>query len=84
MHPGIHVIHNDAPRSLTEIEEIIKRIDMPALRDAGMSIHQIGPTQHGYVRVAVERDAAAAQAEFDEMLGPDVIRVVEAPMVQAC
>lgn len=84
MHPGVYVIHNDAPRSLREMEEIVERIDMPALRDAEMSIHQKGPTQHGYVRVAVERDAAAAQAELDEMFGPDVIRVVEAPMAQAC
>jgi hypothetical protein len=83
MHPGVYVIHNDAPRSLRQIEEIIERIDVPALRDAGMSIHQIGPTQHGYVRVAVERDAPAAQAKLDAMLGPDVTRVVEAPMAQA-
>jgi hypothetical protein len=83
MHPGVYVIHNDAPRSLREIEEIIKRIDVPALREAGLSIHQIGPTQHGYVRVAVEKDAPAAQAKLDALLGPDVIRVVEVPRVQA-
>ena len=58
------------------------RIDVPALRESGMSIHQIGPTQHGYVRVAVERDARAAQAKLDAMLGPDVIRVLEAPRAQ--
>jgi hypothetical protein len=83
MHPGVYVIHNDAPRSLRQIEEIIERVDVPALRDAGMSIHQVGPTQHGYVRVAVERDAPAAQAKLDAMLGPDVTRVVEAPMAPA-
>lgn len=82
MHPGVYVIHNDAPRSLGEIEEIIEGIDVPALRGGGMSIHQIGPTQQGYVRVAVERDAPAAQAKLDEMLGPDVVRVVEAPMAR--
>jgi hypothetical protein len=38
MHPGVYVIHNDAPRSLRQIEEIIERIDVSALRDAGMSI----------------------------------------------
>jgi hypothetical protein len=32
--------------------------------------------------VAVERDAPAAQAKFDEMFGPDVVRVVEAPMAR--
>jgi len=84
MHPGVYVIHNDAPRSLNEMEKMIRRIDMPALRDAGISIHQIGPTQHGYLRVAVETDAHGAQAKFDEMCGPDVIRVVEEPMARAC
>jgi hypothetical protein len=78
-HPGVYVIHNDAPRSLSEIEEIIERIDIAALRDAGISIHQIGPTQHGYVRVAVEEDAPAAQAKLDAMFGSDVVRVVEEP-----
>ena len=77
MHPGVYVIHNDAPRSLKEIEEIRERIDMAVLRDAGISIHQIGPTPDGYVQVAVERDALGAQAKLDEMFGPDVIRVHE-------
>jgi hypothetical protein len=82
MHPGVYVMHNDAPRSLREVEEIIERIDIAELRDAGISIHQIGPTQHGYVRVAVARDAPAAQAKLDERFGPDVIRVVEEPMAR--
>lgn len=64
------------------MEEIIERIDIAALRDAGISIHGIGPTQHGYVRVAVERDVPAAQGKFDEILGPDVVRVVEEPMMR--
>ena len=82
MHPGVYVIHNDAPRSLNEMDVIIERIDMPALRAAGMSIHGKGPTQHGYVHVAVESDAPAAQAKFDEIFGPDVVRVVEEPMAR--
>src|SRR6201987_1533093 len=82
MHADVYVIHNYAPRSLREIEEIIERIDVPALRDTGISIHQIGPTQHGYVRVAVERDAPVAQLKLDEMFGPNVIRVVEEPMAR--
>jgi hypothetical protein len=73
IHPGVYVLHNDAPRSLNEMEEIIERIDMPALREA---------TQHGYVHVAVETDAPAAQAKFDKMFGPDVVRVVEEPMAR--
>jgi hypothetical protein len=81
-HPGVYVIHNDAPRSFKEMEEIIERIDVAALRDGGMSIHQIGPTQHGYVRIAVERDAPGAQTLFDDMFGRDVVRVVEEPMAR--
>jgi hypothetical protein len=84
MHPGVYVTHNDAPRSLSGIEEIIRRIDIAALRDAGISIRQIGPTQHGYVRVAVERDVPAAQEKFDEILGPDVVRVIEEPLARWC
>lgn len=82
MHPGVYVIHNDAPRSLNEMKEIIGRIDMPALRDAGMSIHKKWPTQHGYVHVAVEADALGAQAKFDELFGPDVVCVVTEPMAR--
>jgi hypothetical protein len=82
MHPGVYVIHNDAPISLSGIEEVIRKLDITGLRDAGISIHQIGPTQHGYVRVAVERDVAAAQRKFDEICGPDVVRVIEEPMVR--
>jgi hypothetical protein len=84
MHPGVYVIHNDAPRSLNEMTEIMERIDIAPLREAGMSIHGKGPTQHGYVLVSVERDAPAAQADFDAMFGPGVVRVVEEPMGHAC
>jgi hypothetical protein len=80
MHTGVYVIHNDAPRSLREIEAIIERIDVVALRNAGVSIHGKGPTQDGYVHVTVERDAPGAQVELDEMFGPDVIRVTEEPL----
>jgi hypothetical protein len=55
MHRGVYVNHNDAPRSLDELQVIIKQINVPALRDAGISIHQIGPTPHGYARVAVDK-----------------------------
>jgi len=84
MHPGVYVIHNDAPRSLQELEAIIKQFDVRALKNSGISIHQIGPTPHGYVRVAVERDASDVQAKLDEMFGSGVIRVVEAPRAIAC
>lgn len=83
MHPGVYEIHNDAPRSRNEVEQIIKRIDIAALRETGMSIHGKGPTERGYVEIAVERDAPGARAVFDEMFGRRVVRVVEEPMGRA-
>jgi hypothetical protein len=79
MHPGVYVIHNDAPRSLREIEEIRGRIDTAARQDAAISYHGNGPTHDGYLRVMVDRDAPGAQAKLDEMFGPDLIRVTEEP-----
>jgi hypothetical protein len=80
MHAGVYDIHNDAPRSRNEVEETLRRIDIAALRETGMSIHGKGPTEHGYAEVAVERDAQDARAVFDEMFGRGVVRVVEEPM----
>lgn len=82
LHPGVYVIHNNAPRSRKEVEAIIERIDVLALRGEGMSIHGKGPTQDGYVHVTVEGDAPGAQAKLDEMFGQDVIHVTEEPMGQ--
>jgi hypothetical protein len=81
MHPGVYVIHNDAPRSLNEIEEIRRRVDAAA-RSAVTSYTGNGPTPDGYLHVTVERDAPGAQAKLDEMFGPDMIRVTEEPMGQ--
>jgi hypothetical protein len=81
MHPGVYAIHNDAPRSLREIEEIRRRVDTAARSDAVLSIsyHGNGPTEDGYLKVMVDRDAPGAQTKLDELFGPDVIRVVEEP-----
>jgi len=83
MHPGVYLIDNDAPRSRRQIEEVIETIDAPALQESGISIHQIGPTHDGYVRVAVVSDAPGAQAKLDQMFGSGVIRVTEQPRAQA-
>jgi hypothetical protein len=84
MHPGVYVIHNDAPRSLREIEEIRGRIDAAAREDAAISYHGNGPTHDGYLRVLVDGDAPGAQAKLDEMFGPDLIRVTEEPRHHFC
>ena len=81
MHPGIYVIHNDAPRSLREIEEIRDRVHTAAWQDPEISYHGNGPTHDGYLHVSVDADAAGAQAKLDEMFAPGLIRVTEEPRV---
>jgi hypothetical protein len=54
MHPGVYVIHNDAPRSLKEIEEIRERVGIAAREDLGISYNGDGPTQDGYREVTVD------------------------------
>ena len=83
MHPGVYVIHNDAPRSLKEIEEIRERVRMAALRDSGISYTGDGPTQDGFLQVTVDSDAPGARAKLQEMFGPGLIRVTEEPMGRA-
>ena len=84
MHPGVYLIHNDAPRSLLEVVEIIERIDFRSLQAAGIAIFEKGPDPDGYVRVLVSSDAAGAQAKLDEMFGPNLIRVYEQSRPVAC
>jgi hypothetical protein len=81
MHPGVYVIHNDAPRSLKEIEEIRERVR--AGRDPGISYTGDGPTQDGFLQVTVDSDAPGARAKLHEMFGPGLIRVTEEPMGRA-
>lgn len=76
--PRVSGIHNDAPRSLKEIEKIKERLDIAARKDPAISYHGSSPTHDGYLQVLVERDAASAQAKLDAMSGSDVVRVREA------
>ena len=77
-HPGIYVIHNDAPRSLHAVMSIAHEIDPGALKTKGIDVVQWGPTQDGYLQVGVSSNVAKAQTFFDAKYGKGIIRVVHA------
>jgi hypothetical protein len=82
--PGVYVIHNDAPRSLSAIEEARKLIDFHELTREGIDIVSHGPTVDGYLSVGVMCDVPTAQAKLDETFGHNLIRVHERKPAIAC
>jgi hypothetical protein len=82
--PGIYLIHNDAPRPLSAIEELSKEINFVELKREGIDIVSHGPTVDGYIGVGVMSDVPTAQTRFDAMFGPNVVRVREGMRAYAC
>jgi len=74
-HPGIYVIHNDAPRPRSAVLRVMKKIDPARLKSQGIDVVSWGPTEDGYLQVGVSSDVAKAQAVFDAMFGPGIVRV---------
>jgi hypothetical protein len=77
LHPGIYLIHNDAPRSERGLFELMDVLDadLATLRGEGINVVGVGPTHDGYMHVRVMGDVPTAQARFDEMFGTDVAQV---------
>ena len=77
MHPGVYLLHNDAPRSEKAVFELGDALGagLPTLRSEGVHVVSWGPTQDGYLHVGVMGDVPAAQARLDEMFGTGVARV---------
>jgi len=65
IHPGVYVIHNDAPHTLSELLKLMRSTDLSALRSLGIEVNRIGPETDGYLLVGVGTDIAAAQAWFE-------------------
>jgi hypothetical protein len=81
-HPGIYVIHNDAPHTSHYLTRIERSIDFAAWKARGIDITSIGPTEDGHLQVGVDTSVAKAQAALDATFGPGLIRVVhEEPAV---
>jgi hypothetical protein len=82
IHPNVYLIHNDAPRTLSELLKLMHSIDLFALRSRGIEVNRIGPETDGYLLVGVGTDIAAAQAWFEAAYGDDLLRVIAAePLV---
>lgn len=80
-HPGIYVIHNDAPNTSAALLKLEAGLDRDSLRAQGIDVNQWGPTADGYLQVGVTSDVATAQTKLDEIYGPNVIRVFKAESI---
>jgi hypothetical protein len=74
-HPGVYLIHNDTPHTLSELCELSDSLDVAGLKSEGIHVVQVGPTHDGYLHVAVMGDVPTAQARLDGMLGSHVAHV---------
>ncbi len=74
-HPGIYVIHNDAPRTAEALGVLENRFDFNVLQPEGIRIVSVGPSVDGYLDVGVTSKVAEAQRKLDAVYGPNVVRV---------
>ena len=74
-HPGIYVIHNDAPHTSATLLKLEADFDEGSLRAQGIHVTQWGPTVDGYLQVGVTSDVAAVQSKLDQIYGPNVVHV---------
>jgi hypothetical protein len=74
-HPGVYLIHNDAPRPLSELDDLRDSFDWAAWRAEGVRVWAVGPTVDGYLHVGVEDDLETAQKKLDAAYGGNVVRV---------
>ena len=77
-HPGIYVIHNDAPNTSATLRELTASFDPTPLEAQGIRVVEWGPTADGYFQVGVTADVATAQAILDKIYGPNIVRVDKA------
>src|SRR5215475_5462208 len=60
IHPGVYLIHNDAPRPRTAVDDLRDSFDWPALKAEGVNANEVGPTEDSYLRVGVLEDVEGA------------------------
>ena len=73
--PGVYVIHNDAPRALSTVDDLRDSFDWAARKAEGIKAVAVGPTVDGYLQVGVLDDVEGAQRKIDAIYGSDVVRV---------
>lgn len=76
-HPGVYVIHNDAPNTEATLLKLTDAFDKTPLQEKGIRVTGWGPTRDGYLQVGVTADVATAQSILDKLYGPNVIRVYQ-------
>jgi hypothetical protein len=74
-HPGVYLIHYDAPRPLSALDDLRDSFDWAAWKAEGVRVWAVGPTVDGYLNVVVEDDLATAQKKLDAAYGGNVVRV---------
>lgn len=82
-YPGVYLIHNDAPRPLTALDELRDSFDWEAWKAEGVRVWAVGPTVDGYLNVGVEDDLETAQKKLDAAYGGNVIRVSQQGPIMA-
>ena len=73
--PGVYLIHNDAPRPRTTVDDLRDSFDWPRWKAEGIKVWLVGPTEDGYLNVGVEDDLETAQKKLDAVYGDNVVRV---------
>ncbi|SRR6266550_3986430 len=83
MHPGAYLIHNDAPRPRTAVDDLRDSFDWAARKSEGIKANVVGPSEDGYLRVGVLEDVQGAQKKLDAIYGSDVVQVYESSPIFA-
>jgi hypothetical protein len=83
MRPGVYLIHNDAPRPRTAVDDLRDSFDWPARKAEGIDANVVGPSEDGYLRVGVLHDVEGAQKKLDAIYGSDVVQVYESSPIFA-
>jgi hypothetical protein len=73
--PGVYLIHNDAPRPRTVVDDLRDSFDWAAMKSDGIEATSVGPSEDGYLLVGVMSDVPTAQAKLDAIYGAEVARV---------
>ncbi len=81
--PGVYVIHNDAPRPLSAVDDLRDSFDWAARKSEGVKAVGVGPTEDGYLQVGVLDDVNGAQKKLDAIYGSNVVRVYKTEQPRA-
>jgi hypothetical protein len=73
--PGVYVIHNDAPRPRSAVDDLRDSFDWAGWKAKGVKASSVGPTEDGYLHVGVLDDVETARMKLEAAYGDNVVRV---------